>query len=79
MDVAQERMRRWRLVLGDGCDRKACKGFSLSPEDKKRDDALAFLYDRDKRGRRGGYGDSAPSVSRWLGDIRTYFPAYGPE
>ena len=74
MNVAQERLRRWRLVLGDACDRKGCQNVGLSLEDKKRDDALAFLYDRNKKGRRGGYGDSAPSVSRWLGDIRTYFP-----
>ncbi|MEW1721180.1 VWA domain-containing protein [Streptomyces sp. NPDC093109] len=27
------------------------------------------------RGRAGGLGASAPSVARWLGDIRTYFPS----
>lgn len=69
MSMAQERARRWRLILGD-----ECRGCRLSPEDRKRDEALAFLYDREKGGRHGGYGDSAPSVSRWLGDIRTYFP-----
>ena len=74
MNTAQERMRRWRLVLGGACDSRDCRSFGLSVEDRKRDEALAFLYDRDKKGRRGGYGDSAPSVSRWLGDIRTYFP-----
>ena len=25
--------------------------------------------------RRGGLGSSAPSVARWLGDIRSYFPS----
>ena len=29
------------------------------------------MYDSE---RRGGLGGSAPRVSRWLGDIRTYFP-----
>lgn len=67
MSEAQERVRRWRLILGDVC---SC---SLSAADKKRDAALSFLYEQNDR--RGGYGDSVPSVSRWLGDIRTYFPA----
>ncbi len=35
------------------------------------DQALTALYDSD---RGGGLGSSAPNVSRWLGDIRTYFP-----
>jgi Mg-chelatase subunit ChlD len=62
--------RRWRLVLGgqqaDGL------GFSLSGPDAQMDRALQALYDSD---RRGGLGSSAPSVARWLGDIREYFPA----
>ena len=36
------------------------------------DRALAALYDSD---RKGGLGSSAPSVARWLGDIREYFPS----
>jgi len=44
------------------------------------DAALAALYDRDgaarNRGARSaGLGASAPTVARWLGDIRTYFPS----
>lgn len=35
------------------------------------DRALQALYDGK---RRGGLGASAPSIARWLGDIRTYFP-----
>jgi hypothetical protein len=35
------------------------------------DRALGALYDSD---RKAGLGSSAPSVPRWLGDIRTYFP-----
>src|ERR1041384_4824865 len=35
------------------------------------DAALEALYDSD---RKGGLGPSSPNVSRWLGDIRTYFP-----
>ncbi len=42
------------------------------------DQALAALYEADAstgpgRGR-GGLGSSAPTVARWLGDIRRYFP-----
>ena len=44
------------------------------------DEALAALYDagtegpRSDGGRYGASGSSAPSVARWLGDIRSYFP-----
>jgi Mg-chelatase subunit ChlD len=84
-----ERMRRWRLVLGDaGPDQP------LSGADAGVDAALAALYDsgpgdgsegsgsqgagpggRPGAGRQAGLGASAPRVARWLGDIRTYFPA----
>jgi Mg-chelatase subunit ChlD len=45
------------------------------------DQALAALYEAEGPGglqskdRRGGRGGSAPSVARWLGDIRKYFPS----
>ncbi|MEM7203483.1 MAG: VWA domain-containing protein [Planctomycetota bacterium] len=66
-----ERLRRWRLALGvDGDERIA-----LSSEDRRIDAALAALYDSGGgRSKRGGLGGSAPRVSRWLGDIREYFP-----
>ncbi|MCJ2137014.1 VWA domain-containing protein [Methylobacterium sp. J-026] len=65
-----ERLRRWRLVLGGGpADGTGC---SLSERDLRIDQALGALYDSD---RKGGLGASAPSVPRWLGDIRDYFPA----
>lgn len=68
-DPASERARRWRLVLGGGAADGT--GFSLSGDDVGRDGALSALYDSD---RRGGLGSSAPSVPRWLDDIRKYFP-----
>jgi Mg-chelatase subunit ChlD len=51
----------------------------LDRRDQAMDAALAALYDgdpdrRDPR-RRGGLGASSPSVARWLGDIRSYFPS----
>lgn len=36
------------------------------------DSVLEALYDAE---RKGGLGRSSPSVNRWLGDIRRYFPA----
>ena len=65
-----ERLRRWRLVLGS--EPAAGLGISLSTEDERMDEALAALYDSDQQ--RGGLGGSSPKVSRWLGDIRRYFP-----
>jgi len=41
------------------------------------DRALAAVYEAgrgDGKSRTAGLGGSAPSVTRWLGDIRTYFP-----
>ncbi|MEV4460750.1 VWA domain-containing protein [Microbispora sp. NPDC049633] len=68
MDGEDERLRRWRLVLGG-----AAEG-TLEGADARMDAALAALYDeQDRRG--AGLGVSAPRVARWLGDIREYFPA----
>src|SRR5512145_565580 len=67
-----ERQRRWRLILGGEADGT---GFSLAGEaDLGMDQTLSALYaDPEKKGK-GGLGSSTPSVARWLGDIRTYFP-----
>lgn len=50
-----------------------------SPGERRMDAALGALYDSREpvKGRRrsAGLGASAPSVARWLGDIRTYFPS----
>ncbi|NJK27387.1 MAG: VWA domain-containing protein [Coleofasciculaceae cyanobacterium SM2_3_26] len=48
------------------------EGIALSEGDRNLDRTLTALYDSD---RQGGLGSSAPSIARWLGDIRTYFPA----
>ncbi|MFB8144033.1 VWA domain-containing protein [Streptomyces parvus] len=77
-----ERLRRWRMVLGadsaDSTDR------ALTGQDAAMDSALNALYGggggkkpngRGTGGRSAGLGASAPSVARWLGDIRTYFPS----
>ncbi|MEV6973010.1 VWA domain-containing protein [Kitasatospora sp. NPDC093806] len=80
--AADERLRRWRLVLGGEADGT---GRTLHSRDAAIDGALAALYrgaagegrsGQPRSGRRAaGLGGSAPQVARWLGDIREYFPA----
>ena len=75
-----ERLRRWRMVLGaEGAEGT---GRTLTGRDEAMDGALTALYDEGRKPagrsgaeRAGGLGASAPSVVRWLGDIRAYFPA----
>ncbi|SOB83680.1 VWA domain-containing protein [Streptomyces sp. 1331.2] len=79
--TTDERLRRWRLVLGGEADGTGC---TLRGRDAAMDGALAALYRgapeegaRASRGgrRSAGLGGSAPQVARWLGDIREYFPS----
>lgn len=65
-----EQVRRWRLVLGGA--QNDGTSFSLNKTDLQLDKTLEALYDST---RQGGLGPSSPNVSRWLGDIRSYFPA----
>ncbi|MGW6707455.1 VWA domain-containing protein [Streptomyces sp. NPDC054956] len=74
--MTDERLRRWRMVLGGGeADGTGC---AVSGADAGMDAALGALYGGGGRKRAGersaGLGGSAPNVARWLGDIRTYFP-----
>ncbi|WP_329135645.1 VWA domain-containing protein [Streptomyces sp. NBC_01476] len=77
---ADERLRRWRLVLGGGpADGTGCE---LAGRDAAMDRTLTAVYGGGggaggSRGseRSAGLGGSAPQVARWLGDIRTYFPS----
>jgi len=73
-----ERRRRWRLALGRADDTPG--GAALAGDDLRIDATLAALYDSPPAGsssgkRRGGLGASSPSVARWLGDVRRYFPS----
>lgn len=81
--MSDERLRRWRLVLGGGAADGT--GRELSGRDAAMDRTLGALYGSDPRtggsgggsgggSRRAGLGGSAPQMARWLGDIRTYFP-----
>jgi hypothetical protein len=81
----KERLRRWRLVLGkeagegmgvagageSGNGEDAGSGVSLGGADLGMDNVLSALYNSE---RSAGLGRSSPNVTRWLGDIRTYFP-----
>ncbi|MGB1286535.1 MAG: VWA domain-containing protein [Aggregatilineales bacterium] len=80
---ADEQARRWRLILGGAMDQQLQNG-----RDQRMDSVLQALYgdgQSDKEGdssasgasgddRQGGTEESMPDVSRWLGDIRKYFP-----
>jgi len=74
-NLNSENSRRWRLILGAPAN-DLCNG-GLSEQDAAMDAALTALYESEEKteSRRGGLGASAPNVARWLGDIRSYFPA----
>ncbi|MBX3254124.1 MAG: VWA domain-containing protein [Chitinophagaceae bacterium] len=62
-------IRKWRLILGS--DANDGTGYGLNGTDLQISNTLDALYDSD---RKGGLGASSPNVSRWLGDIRSFFP-----
>ncbi|MFE3193353.1 VWA domain-containing protein [Nocardia sp. NPDC059240] len=78
-DVDESQARRWRLVLGSAGEAGLGGGGLGNADDQAMDRALGALYDSGGPGgsgrRSGGLGGSAPQVSRWLGDIRHYFPS----
>jgi Mg-chelatase subunit ChlD len=63
-------LRKWRLILGG--QQNDGTGHTLEQVDLQMDRTLEALYDG---GRQGGLGPSSPNVSRWLGDIRSFFPS----
>ena len=78
--AGEERLRRWRLVLGGG-DADGT-GAALGTAEQGMDEALAAVYGGAlmrtaprPAGPGAGLGPSAPAVARWLGDIRAYFPS----
>ncbi|SDP76507.1 VWA domain-containing protein [Lentzea jiangxiensis] len=67
--MTDERLRRWRLLLGPSAEDVS----QLGDDDQRRDSALTGLYGGG--GDRGaGLGASNPQLHRWLGDVRKYFP-----
>ena len=73
-EADSQRLRRWRLILGG--DAADGTGYSLDKRDSAMDQCLNALYEPPAAGqkRSAGLGGSAPSVARWLGDIREFFP-----
>ncbi|MBM7065986.1 VWA domain-containing protein [Actibacterium sp. 188UL27-1] len=72
MTDQKEHERRWRMALGETEDAEGC---GLTDRDIAMSGALDALYqDAGDGKRRAGLSKSAPKVSRWLGDIREYFP-----
>ncbi|MCA9069395.1 MAG: hypothetical protein KDA84_10750, partial [Planctomycetaceae bacterium] len=87
----QERMARWRLVMGAGSE-DAC-GACLNGDNVQREECVGFLYDREYGGRRnvrsgkkqgkgeskkdrtGGLGESALTVPDWINQVHELFPA----
>jgi Mg-chelatase subunit ChlD len=65
----EEDLRKWRLILGG--QQNDGTGYSLDAQALSIDRTLEALYDSPKQ---GGLGPSSPNVSRWLGDIREFFP-----
>ncbi|NHZ32859.1 VWA domain-containing protein [Massilia rubra] len=75
-------LRRWRLVLGAAAG-DGLRGAPLDADDRQRDQALGYLYDREQdaqqRDRSGGSGRADPAAVQWLGKVRTLFPQTAAE
>jgi hypothetical protein len=69
MENIIEIQKKWRLILGK--DSTEVLDLQLSKHEIGIDKTLEALYNTD---RKGSLGPSSPNVSRWLGDIREYFP-----
>lgn len=80
---------RWRLILGQSAEQQLSTYSSqgttgLSDDEIIMDQALADIYDdtssagfgngANASGKGAGQGKSAPRLSKWLGDVRTFFP-----
>ncbi|MNI19903.1 VWA domain containing CoxE-like protein [compost metagenome] len=88
--IDQEQLKRWRLILGAASDDKLAayseSNAVLDEQSRLMDEALAAIYD-DTSGadggsfsgasgsRKAGRGPSSPQIAKWLGDIRSFFPA----
>ncbi len=81
--VATEKLRRWRLVLGETTQAEmekfaAGSGFGLTAADQVMDEALAAIYDQSSGAESNSRGASkighgSFKLAKWLGDIRTLF------
>lgn len=81
MTTRDERLVRWRLLLGDAAETALDARAGMSAEDLAADAALAWLYERgdelaerDIRERAAGLGGSALTVPAWLAEVHRLFP-----
>lgn len=76
-------LQRWRLILGAAAADALGGAGGLDPEDRARDAALGWLYDRDVDGggedrelydRSGSDGASQLTVPAWISEVHRLFP-----
>ena len=80
--IDAEQLKRWRLILGHHSqDQLAGMGggkLELSESQCLMDESLAAIYDETEgegspEQRSAGLGGSSPRLSKWLGDVRSFF------
>lgn len=81
MTGRDERLVRWRLLLGRAAESALDGRCAMSADDLAADATLSWLYDRggdladrDIQDRQGGAGGSSLSVPDWLSEVHRLFP-----
>ncbi|WP_394827368.1 VWA domain-containing protein [Pendulispora albinea] len=81
MSTRDDRLVRWRLVLGDAAGSLLDGRAGMTADDLAADSALAWLYERgderaerDLRDRGGGLGGASLPVPDWLSEVHRLFP-----
>lgn len=75
----KEILKRWRLILGSGCDEMINSlggAAEMSADDLLMDSALSQIYGNDSGANMtgtAGKGASSPKLTKWLGDLRSLF------
>lgn len=75
----KEILKRWRLILGSGCDEMINSlggAAEMSADELLMDSALSQIYGNDSGANMtgtSGRGASSPKLTKWLGDLRSLF------
>lgn len=75
----KEILKRWRLILGSGCDEMINSlggAAEMSADELLMDSALSQIYGNDSGANMTGTvgkGASSPKLTKWLGDLRSLF------
>ncbi len=81
MSGGEDRLVRWRLVLGPGAEEAL--GCELDASAMEQDQVLEYLYSREygpgrnvrgQAGQQGGLGESQLTVPEWINAVHTLFP-----